>query len=531
MSDIRTLNAGNFDIKSKYAIYLQCMQNDNVVLKINIFNNSEIADLTGYHIRLKAMKSNQVPLIQNTEITIDNGNEITIKCDAQLTVVAGTVMAEMQFINNDTFEKTSTYYIYIEVKPDVLGEGDGTISVATCTLLDEIDTKLSEIENIGTVLDEAKQCRDDLIQLEDDGNKIHDDIQNSITSGGEKIKEIEAACKSGEIRINEITNAIIDATSVKNSLIEVNKESTTLKDSLVEANAKAERNIEALGSFGDAAQVAQDVTSLKEEVATARGGKENLNARIELIEESLENIEVVPKISNDNLIPVSSELNFIFYVDYVNGNDDNDGLTSGTPFKTLPRAWREIPIIFNGSYTIKLMSNYNAASFLNRSIPYGIYAKIIITSNDTSNPVTISENIILLGFLGRMGQSWFSTNGMIELSNLIFSNQQVVVRGCKGISVQDCKCINEVAEDTHPLLWFEGSAGCVNNVEVKHANSTAIYACGADSSVICGTVKGGKSSKLFSANYGARIMYAFIQSATYTTLQSTSYGGTVEKIQ
>lgn len=531
MSDIRTLNAGNFDIKSKYAIHLQCMQNDNVVLKINIFNNSEIVDLTGYHIRLKAMKSDQVPLIQNTEITIDNGNEITIKCDAQLTVVAGTVMAEMQFINNDTFEKTSTYYIYIEVKPDVLGEGDGTISVATCTLLDEIDTKLSEIENIGTVLDEAKQCRDDLITLEDDGNKIHDDIQNSITSGGEKIKEIEAACKSGEIRINEITNAIIDATSAKNSLIEVNKESTTLKDSLVEANVKAEQNIEALNSFGNATQVTQDVTSLKEEVATARGGKENLNARIELIEESLENIEVVPKISHGNLIPASSELDFTFYVDYVNGNDKNDGLTSGTPFKTLPRAWREIPMIFVGSYTIKLMSNYSAISILERRIPYGIYAKIIITSNDTSNPIVISENVTFIGFLGKMGQSWSFSYGMIELNNLIFRNQQVVIRGCRGISVQDCKSINEVAEDTHPLLWFEGSVGCINNVEVKHANSTAIYACGADSSVICGTVKGGKSSKLFSANYGARIMYAFISSATYTTLQSTAYGGTVEKIE
>lgn len=531
MSDIRVLNAGNFDIKSKYAIYLQCMQNDNVVLKINIFNNSEIADLTGYHIRLKAMKSDQVPLIQNTEITIDNGNEITIKCDPQLTAIAGTVMAEMQFINNDTFEKTSTYYIYTEVKPDVLGEGDGTISVATCTLLDEIDTKLSEIENIGTVLDEAKQCRDDLNQLEDDGKKMYDGIQDSITLSGEKIKEIESACESGNVRINEITDAITDATSAKNSLIEVNKESTTLKDSLVEANAKAEQNIEALNSFGDATQVTQDVTSLKEEIAAARGEKENLNARIELIEESLENIEVVPKISNNNLIPVSSELNFIFYVDYVNGNDDNDGLTSGTPFKTLPRAWREIPIIFNGSYTIKLMSNYNATSILDRRIPYGIYAKIIITSNDTSNPVVVSANIVLTEFLGRMGQSWFSTYGMIELSNLIFSNQQVVARGCRGISVQDCKSINEVVEDTHPLLWFEGSVGCVNNVEVKHAYSTAIYACGADSSVICGTVKGGKNSKLFSANYGARIMYAFISSATYATLRSTSYGGTVEKIE
>ena len=41
---------------------------------------------------------------------------------------------------------------------------------------------------------------------------------------------------------------------------------------------------------------------------------------------------------------------------------------------------------------------------------------------------------------------------------------------------------------------------------------------------------GGKNSKLFSANYGAKIMYAFISSATYATLQSTSYGGTVEKI-
>ena len=157
---IQELQTSRLDINNNYEIDLTLKQLDDIIFKIIVYDKSLPADLSNYTARLKAFKSDQVPLIQNTQIYINN-NEVTIIGDPQLGTTSGIVKSELQFINKTTFEKKSTFYININVVASVL-ETDRGISVATCTLLKEIENALDKLENIGDILVEATEVNTEL---------------------------------------------------------------------------------------------------------------------------------------------------------------------------------------------------------------------------------------------------------------------------------------------------------------------------------------------------------------------------------
>lgn len=200
---IQELQTERLDINNRYDIDLTCKQLDNIILKIIVYDKSIPAELNNYNFRLKAFKSDQIPLIQNTNITIDS-NIVTIKADKQLTTTAGIVKAELQFINKTTLEKKSTFFINIEVVPSVL-DMDGTVSTPTCTILEEIDHKLDQIENIGQVLDEAKTVRDKLETDITTGNTLKNGLDNDINTGNTLKMNLETQNTSATNNISKLT--------------------------------------------------------------------------------------------------------------------------------------------------------------------------------------------------------------------------------------------------------------------------------------------------------------------------------------
>ena len=154
MTDIHNLEI-DLDLKQNLLVTVNCKQLDNLMLKFNIYDNSKVADLSNYKCRLKALKSDKVPLVQNTDIVITN-NMVTIKADEQLTTTSGNVKTELQFIDNTTGEKKSTFNLNIKVISSAL-EVDRTISKATCTLLEQLEKDIDRVENIGDVLEDAKK--------------------------------------------------------------------------------------------------------------------------------------------------------------------------------------------------------------------------------------------------------------------------------------------------------------------------------------------------------------------------------------
>ncbi len=269
---IQELQTGILDINNKYTVDFSCKQLDDIILKIIVYDKSLPADLSDYNVRLKAFKADQVPLIQNTNISIKD-NFVTIKASKQLTTTQGIVKAELQFINKTTLEKKSTFYINIEVVASVL-DVDGIVSTPTCTILEEIDHKLDEIENIGEVLDQAKEVRNTLQNTTIPGaTNINSKLENNINNASTKITEVKSIISSASNKIEEVETSVNNANTCKKELHNSSTIATTNKENLDVANALAKENIEELNKIGDAKDLATkvetnttDITKLKTDV-------------------------------------------------------------------------------------------------------------------------------------------------------------------------------------------------------------------------------------------------------------------------
>lgn len=279
---IRELYTEDLDINLKYNIYLHCVQNDDVILNINVYDKSLQADLSNYTCRLKAFKSDQIPLIQNTNIDV-TGNVVKIEASKQLTTTAGIVKAELQFTDKSTLKKKSTFFISIKVEKSALNV-DGALSTPMCTLLEEIDNKLDQIENIGQVLDEAKQVRD---TLESDivvGNTTNENIVQSISDADSKKREVEISISNASDKISEVEVSITNADNSRNALDRSKEVADETKIDLDNANVQAEKNIEELNKLGDVTDLAAKVQTNTENISKNTKSIESLDAQMNEIE-------------------------------------------------------------------------------------------------------------------------------------------------------------------------------------------------------------------------------------------------------
>lgn len=253
IQDLKT----SLDLKQDLNIYLKCKQFDNLNLKLNIFDNSVQANLTGYNVRLRAMKSDQVPLIQeHTGITI-NSNIVNIEADEQLTTTAGDTPIELQFIDS-TGNKKATFNLVLKVVPSVIAVS-ASVSTATYTLLEELENKLDQASDFFENIDQAIELNDELT------------TQNTNATSN----------------ISSLNTQNANATQNISSLETQNNSASTNIPSLTSLNAQAEANIDAMESFGDVTQLAQNVQAVKTEIEKARGNEDNLNERLNRIDTTI----------------------------------------------------------------------------------------------------------------------------------------------------------------------------------------------------------------------------------------------------
>lgn len=133
----------NLDLKQNLNIYATCKQLDNLNLILSVYDNSVQTNLSNYTVRLKAMKADKVPLIQEHTGISTSSNIVTIVADEQLTITSGKTLMELQFIDNSTGKKKATFNLVLNVVSSTL-EIDRSISKATYTLLEELENKLDQ---------------------------------------------------------------------------------------------------------------------------------------------------------------------------------------------------------------------------------------------------------------------------------------------------------------------------------------------------------------------------------------------------
>lgn len=277
MSDIRNLEI-NLDIKQNLLVTVNCKQLDSLNLTFNIWDNGLQADLSNYRCRLKALKQDQIPLIQNTDISI-SGNVVTLEANEQLTTTSGSVKTELQFIEKTTGKKKSTFDLNIKVISSTL-EVDRTISKATITLLEELDNKLDQIEDIGSILDEAIIVKQDLNTNIVTANTSKSNLETTTTNANNRKQEVEIVITNATTKIAEVNTAITNANVSKIALDTSKGNADTTKSVLDSANTLAEANIEELNKLGDVTDLAIQVQTNTNNIGDLEADKTDIKTTI-----------------------------------------------------------------------------------------------------------------------------------------------------------------------------------------------------------------------------------------------------------
>lgn len=253
MADIQNYEL-DIDLKQNLLITVTCKQLDNLNLAFNIWNDGQVANLSNYACRLKAFKADQVPLVQNINITIKD-NVVTIKASNQLTTTSGIVKAELQFVNKTTKEKKTSFNIEIDVTKSTL-EVDRSISKATYDLLQELEYNLDKVEDLEFNFNEA--------------DKLNKEIKNTTTPNANKIN-----------------------TTLEENTKKATTSNTNLKDSTSNANS-TKQAVDSSVILANASKQALDTSKLN-----ADNTKKEVDASVKI---AAEKIELIKKIDPENIV-------------------------------------------------------------------------------------------------------------------------------------------------------------------------------------------------------------------------------------
>ncbi|MBN1058542.1 hypothetical protein DVS27_08235, partial [Clostridium botulinum] len=249
--NIHELQTLKVDLKDNYIVEAVCKQLDDIILNFEIYNNCVPMELNNFNVELRALKEDNIPLIQDTDITMSN-NMIKIKCNPQLTTSSGIVKAELQFIDKITKQKKSSFNIEIDVKSSIL-EVNRSISIPTFTAMERLEKDLDKVRDLEFNFNEA--------------DKLNRELKNTTIPNGNTLKtNLDGSIAIGTTLKNDIDNRITTGNKLKTDLDNSSTVATSKKEILDTANVQAEKNIETLNSFGDASQLTKDVTTLKTKV-------------------------------------------------------------------------------------------------------------------------------------------------------------------------------------------------------------------------------------------------------------------------
>ncbi|MFT8349463.1 hypothetical protein [Clostridium saccharoperbutylacetonicum] len=349
----------DLDLKQNLNIYTVCKQLDELALICNIYDNSVQADLANYNVRLVAMKSDNIPLVQeHTGITLLN-NIVKIEADSQLTTTSGKTLIELQFNNKITGKRKATFNLVLNVIPSAL-EVNASISTATYTLLQELENKLDQAGDYLQNIDQAIELNN---ELKKQNTNATSNVLNLNTQNTNATKNISDLMSQNNGASPNISNLEIQ-------------------------NTQAETNIEALKKLGDVTQLAQDVTNLKTEIQTARGTESNLDARLDKVDTSLS--EIAKKESDLTSIPFLSGFTA----------EDTTSINGYTKMKD-----ETVKIWFACSGTFSASTSWQSIA----TLPSGYRpSKIVYNSgnlNSIFTPIRVDSSGSLLAYMSTSGNS------------------------------------------------------------------------------------------------------------------------------
>nr|DAL67398.1 MAG TPA: BppU domain protein [Caudoviricetes sp.] len=294
VSDIQKYEL-DIDLKENIIVYVECKQLDSLNLIFNVYDDGAVADLTNYKARLKAYKSDTIPLIQNTNVDITN-NVTKIIADEQLTTTSGITKIELQFINKVTGEKKTSFDIHLKVIASTL-EVNRSISKATCTLLEELEEALDKVEDLNantieaikvnnelknTTIPTAKSSNTSLSTSITDGRKLKNDLDTSSNNATTIKNDLDSSRERAALVNEKLESNINKADPLNTNLNDNIGKAENIRDEIKTEASKAESLIAEVRPISDMIKTITNHIN-DTEIHFKKGEKALLNTQIEQI--------------------------------------------------------------------------------------------------------------------------------------------------------------------------------------------------------------------------------------------------------
>lgn len=193
------------DLKNKAYNSLQaCKQGDTLILEFDIFDNSVIADLTGFACDLRANKSDGkgYQIINNVTITVSAGKAI-IKCPSSLTQFAGLLKLELTFTDTINNLQKTTFDINIQVDKSVIANDDGSVPTVIITAIEEVNEALAGITD---KVNEANNAKDMLTNTISNAEATNSTLNTTIGNANLAISNLNDTIADGNEVIAQLQN-------------------------------------------------------------------------------------------------------------------------------------------------------------------------------------------------------------------------------------------------------------------------------------------------------------------------------------
>jgi hypothetical protein len=157
-------------------------------------------------------------------------------------------------------------------------------ALATKTALDTSNTNAAATK---TTLDAsnsaANATKSNLDSSNSTANSTKTDLDKSNANALATKTDLDKLNTIANVTKADLTTVNDKATVTKKDLTDINTTANSTKTDLDAENVRAEENITAMESFGDITALSKNVTNLRAEVETARGGESDLDGRLEKI--------------------------------------------------------------------------------------------------------------------------------------------------------------------------------------------------------------------------------------------------------
>lgn len=285
----------NIDLDMRYTDYLnkfEVKQLDDIVLKINMFNDNESMDITDQTIELFVGGNNEAH--SQTENITTNGNQINIDLDRNLIGKTGQALAEVRFTSS---EGTSTSTTFLFAIVESIGEG-ATIPGNIEGFVEKYNRLIRELQEYSesSISDVRNQSNASIKEIEKNAKKANDEVKTTFdtvstelnTLTQEKISEVTTnATQNINNAKNEFSTMTTNLETKTNESIE--RVETVATTTMNDTNTNATNSINQVKTESTKAiqDIKKEFTALttqqqKElELLEARDGEESLKLRLE----------------------------------------------------------------------------------------------------------------------------------------------------------------------------------------------------------------------------------------------------------